>query len=182
MNIIKDAGNCSYPWNNIVSTSFRARLTMWYCLMGKDSLGNNSIMVPCCKEIAIYDGWWKHEVSIGNGTGPMSDKLIRNFRHFLWLDKVVLVIDDLESYEQGSYEWLWHTNGKTWNNNGRLSVENGNAAVDILPLYPALMVPSGFVHDYPTYLYITEHKGPIDHHQDQMESYYGLNLPQKQRK
>lgn len=31
---------------------------------------------------------------LANGTGPMSDKLIRNFRHFLWLDKVVLVIDD----------------------------------------------------------------------------------------
>lgn len=119
---------------------------------------------------------------LANGTGPMADKLIRNFRHFLWIGKVLLIIDDLESYEPGSYEWLWHTNGKVRNNNGRLSVVNGQSAIDILPIYPAQMVPSGFVHDYPTSLYIKEHQGPVDHHVDQMETYYGLNLPQKTAK
>ena len=183
VNIIKDAGNCSYPLEQYRKYFFQSQAHNVVLFNGEGQSREqqyHGAMLQGKLQYMMDGGNMKY--LLANGTGPMSDKLIRNFRHFLWLDKVVLVIDDLESYEQGSYEWLWHTNGKTWNNNGRLSVENGNAAVDILPLYPALMVPSGFVHDYPTYLYITEHKGPIDHHQDQMESYYGLNLPQKAKK
>lgn len=183
VDIIKDGGNCSYPLEQYRKYFFQSQAHNVVLFNGKGQSTEQQY------HGALLQGKLQYMMDAGNmkyllanGTGPMADKLIRNFRHFLWLDKVVLVIDDLESYEQGSYEWLWHTNGKTWNNNGRLSVENGNAAVDILPLYPALMVPSGFVHDYPTYLYIKEHQGPIDHHQDQTETYYGLNLPQPAKK
>lgn len=39
------------------------------------------------------------------GTGPYSDQFSRNFRHFLWLDNVIYIIDDLKTYETG------HLNG-----------------------------------------------------------------------
>lgn len=183
VDIIKDGGNCSYPLEQYRKYFFQSQAHNVVLFNDKGQSTEQQY------HGALLQGKLQYMMDAGNmkyllanGTGPMADKLIRNFRSFLWLDKVVLVIDDLESYESGTYEWLWHTNGKVWNNNGRLSVENGNASVDILPLYPALMVPSGFVHDYPTYLYIKEHQGPIDHHQDQTETYYGLNLPQPAKK
>lgn len=33
---------------------------------------------------------------LANGTGPYSDQFSRNFRHFLWIDDVIYMIDDLK--------------------------------------------------------------------------------------
>ena len=183
VDLIKDGGTCNYPLEQYRKYFFQSQAHNVVLFNDKGQSTEQQYHGALLRGDLHYmmdAGNMKY--LLANGTGPMSDKLSRNFRHFLWLDKVILVIDDLESYEFGSYEWLWHTNGKTKNNNGRLSVENGKAAIDILPLYPSLMVPSGFVHDYPTYLYIKEHQAPIDHHQNQMETYYGLNLPQQAKK
>lgn len=54
---------------------------------------------------------------LANGTGPYSDQFSRNFRHFLWIDDVIYMIDDLKTHDVG------HLNGfgireerrKTWN-------------------------------------------------------------------
>ena len=48
---------------------------------------------------------------------PYSDQFSRNFRHFLWIDDVIYMIDDLKTHDVG------HLNGfgireerrKTWN-------------------------------------------------------------------
>lgn len=183
VDIIKDAGGCGYSFEQYRNYFFQSQAHNVVLFNGKGQSRHqqyHGAMLPGSLHYLMDAGDIKYVLA--NGTGPMADKLIRNFRHFLWIGKVLLIIDDLESYEPGSYEWLWHTNGKVRNNNGRLSVVNGQSAIDILPIYPAQMVPSGFVHDYPTSLYIKEHQGPVDHHVDQMETYYGLNLPQKTAK
>ena len=54
----------------------------------------------------------KMKYVLANGTGPMSDKFSRNFRHFLWMDKVIYMIDDIAAHKPGHFEWLWHYNGK----------------------------------------------------------------------
>ena len=54
----------------------------------------------------------KMKYVLANGTGPMSDKFSRNFRHFLWMDKVIYMIDDIAAHKSGHFEWLWHYNGK----------------------------------------------------------------------
>ena len=38
--------------------------------------------------------------------------------HFLWIDDVIYMIDDLKTHDVGHFEWLWHPGGeaeKTWN-------------------------------------------------------------------
>ena len=43
----------------------------------------------------------KMKYVLANGTGPMSDKFSRNFRHFLWMDKVIYMIDDIAAHKPG---------------------------------------------------------------------------------
>ena len=44
---------------------------------------------------------------LANGTGPVSNNFSRNFRHFLWMDDVIYMIDDLKTHKVGRFEWLW---------------------------------------------------------------------------
>ncbi len=37
------------------------------------------------------------------------DQFSRNFRHFLWIDDVIYMIDDMKTHEVGQFEWFWHT-------------------------------------------------------------------------
>ena len=86
---------------------------------------------------------------LANGTGPVSNNFSRNFRHFLWMDNVIYMIDDLKTHKVGQFEWLWHTNGTYKKSGIDVNVTNGNSSVVIRPLYPRMLAKSDFVHDYP---------------------------------
>ena len=73
---------------------------------------------------------------LANGTGPVSNNFSRNFRHFLWMDNVIYMIDDLKTHKVGQFEWLWHTNGTYKKSGIDVNVTNGNSSVVIRPLYP----------------------------------------------
>ena len=45
---------------------------------------------------------------LANGTSPYSDQFSRNFRHFLWMNNVIYIIDDLKPMKPVIFEWLWH--------------------------------------------------------------------------
>ena len=113
---------------------------------------------------------------LANGTGPVSDKFSRNFRHFLWMDDVVYIIDDLKTHDYGKFEWLWHPGG-AWKKKGAdVTVTQGDASVVIRPLYPRLLALSDFVHDYPEDLYWEAISAPAE---DLIgtETYYSFHLP-----
>jgi hypothetical protein len=114
---------------------------------------------------------------LANGTGPMSDKLSRNFRHFIWMDKLLLIVDDIKSHHQGNFEWLWHPDGNVKKEGYFLNVTNGNAAISICPLYPRLFAQSDFVHDYPDDIYLEEKEGPTEDLKGK-EKYYSFHLPE----
>lgn len=115
---------------------------------------------------------------LANGTGPMSYVLNRNFRSFLWIDNVIFVIDDLHSHEPGTWEWLWHPNGKVKKHGFDLNVENGKAAIAIRPIFPRYMAPSNFLQDYPDEMWLEERKAPTRDLKDSV-SYYSVHLPGK---
>jgi hypothetical protein len=106
----------------------------------------------------------------------MSDKFARNFRHFLWIDNIILVIDDIKSHENGNFEWLWHPGGDAKKRGGDLEVTNGNSAVVIRPLYPQTLAPSNYVHDYPEMMYWDVITGPTEDLKS-TEEYYSFKLP-----
>lgn len=115
---------------------------------------------------------------LANGTGPMSYALNRNFRNFLWMDNVIFIIDDLHSHEPGTWEWLWHPNGKVKKNGYDLNVENGQSAIAIRPIFPRYLAPSNFLQDYPDEMWMEEKTAPTRDLKDSV-SYYSFHLPGK---
>ena len=113
---------------------------------------------------------------LANGTGPYSDQFSRNFRHFLWLDNVIYIIDDLKTYETGHFEWLWHPGGITEKKGTDLNITNGNSSVIVRPLYPRTLARSNFVHDYPDDLYWEVIEVPTEDLKSK-DSYYSFHLP-----
>ncbi|HEY3940326.1 MAG TPA: heparinase II/III family protein [Bryobacteraceae bacterium] len=71
-----------------------------------------------------------------DATGPMSQYFARNYRHWLWLEDVILIFDELLSYQEGTLDWLLHYEGGAAQQEGRVEIANGNARATIQFLYP----------------------------------------------
>lgn len=98
---------------------------------------------------------------LANATGPYTQILARNYRNFIWVGNVILVIDDLLAHEPGQFEWLMHYNGESELKGGiDLTIRDGNAGVRVRPLYPETFPPGGErPHDFPEHMRLEEKWG-----------------------
>jgi hypothetical protein len=72
-----------------------------------------------------------------DATGPMAYLTTRNYRHFLWIGNVILILDDIRTFKDMPLDWLLHTAGDVEEHGlGQLHVRNGNASVQFSMLYP----------------------------------------------
>ncbi|MGH7944635.1 MAG: heparinase II/III family protein [Opitutaceae bacterium] len=72
-----------------------------------------------------------------DATGPMAHHLTRNYRHWLWLDGVILIFDDLLAHEPGRFDWLLHYAGVARRDGNDVEVTNGEAKASVKMLFPA---------------------------------------------
>jgi hypothetical protein len=72
-----------------------------------------------------------------DATGPMSHRLSRNFRHWLWIGGVILVLDDVRAHQEGRLDWLLHYDGEARVDGSRVSLANGGARAELRFLFPA---------------------------------------------
>lgn len=175
--IIKDAGNCSYGKPEYRKYFFQsdAHNVVRFNGEGQPSYQQyHGSMLPGSVSNLIDGGNIKYVLA--DGTGPMSHVLNRNFRHFLWIDNVIYVIDDLHSHQPGKFEWIWHPGGKAEKKGYDLEITNGNSSVLLRPLYPRPLAYSNFVHDYPEDLYWETHEGPTEDLKG-TETYWSFHLP-----
>lgn len=177
VDIIKDAGNCWYPKPEYRNYFFQSQ--------AHNVVLFNSEGQPTAQQYkgSMLDGSLHSLLDAGNikyifanGTGPVSKNFSRNYRHFLWIDNVIYIIDDLETHTAGKFEWLWHTGGDAKKNGFDLNITNDKSAVTIRPLYPEVLAPSDFVHDYPENLYMEEKQGPTEDLKG-TETYYSFKYP-----
>jgi oligo-alginate lyase len=175
--ILKDAGNCSYPNPEYQSYFFQSQAHNVVLFNGEGQPTNQQY------EGSMLDGKLSDMLDAGsikyvlaNGTGPYAKNFVRNFRNFLWIDNVIYIIDDMKTYTSGKFEWLWHPEGQVKKNGIDLNVTNNNASVVVRPIYPEYLVPSGFVHDYPTFLTVKELQGPTEDLKG-TETYYSFQYP-----
>lgn len=177
VDILKDAGNCSYPNPEYRGYFFQSDAHNVVLFNGegqsREQQYEGSYLRGSLHHL-MDNGQMKYVLA--NGTGPMADKFSRNFRHFLWMDKVIYVIDDIKAHHAGHFEWLWHYNGKAVKRGPDLTVTSDSASVVIRPLYPRLLALSDFVHDYPEDLYWEVKTGPTEDLKDK-EEYYSFHLP-----
>ncbi|MGH8692812.1 MAG: heparinase II/III family protein [Burkholderiales bacterium] len=71
-----------------------------------------------------------------DATGPMARYFTRNYRHWLWLDGVILIFDDLLAHEAGRFDWLLHYAGEARRDGADVEVTNGPARARVKMLFP----------------------------------------------
>lgn len=177
VDIIKDAGNCSYGKPEYRNYFFQtdAHNVVKFNGQGQPTYQQyHGTMLPGSVSNLVDGGNIKYVLA--DGTGPMSHLLDRNFRHFLWIDNVIYVIDDLHSHQPGNFEWVWHPGGEAVKRGFDLEITNGESAALIRPLYPRPLAYSNFVHDYPEDMYWETHEGPTESLQG-TETYWSFHLP-----
>lgn len=179
VDIIKDAGNCWYPNPSYRNYFFQSEAHNVVLFNGKgqsrEQQYHGSMLRGYLHYLLDADNV---KYVLANGTGPYSDQFSRNFRHFLWIDDVIYMIDDLKTHDVGHFEWLWHPGGEAEKRGIDLNITNGNSSVVVRPLYPRLLAKSDFVHDYPEDLYWEEVEAPTEDLKG-TETYYSFHLPAK---
>lgn len=179
VDIIKDAGNCWYPNPAYRNYFFQSQAHNVVLFNGQGQSREQQYHGSTLRGYLhhLLDGGNVKYV-LANGTGPVSDHFSRNFRHFLWMDNVVYIIDDLKTHESGEFEWLWHPGGEWKKRGADVTITSGESSVVVRPLYPRLLALSDFVHDYPDDLYWEEITAPTEDLKA-TETYYSLHLPGK---
>ncbi|WP_341224502.1 heparinase II/III family protein [uncultured Arcticibacterium sp.] len=114
---------------------------------------------------------------LANATGPYSQILARNYRNFIWVGDVILVIDDLLAYEPGQFEWLLHYNGESNLKGGiDLKIQEDDAKIRVRPLFPETFPPGGErPHDFPENMRLTEKMGYADHKPEISKPYWSIS-------
>lgn len=179
VDIIKDAGNCSYPNPSYRNYFFQSQAHNVVLFNGKGQSTEQQYHGSPLRGNLYYPlNGANLKYVLADATGPYSDQFSRNFRHFLWIDDIIFIIDDLKTHDYGQFQWLWHPGGTAKKSGYDLTVTNGASSVVIRPLYPRMLANSDFVHDYPEDLYWETIEAP-DEGMKEKETYYSFHLPRK---
>jgi hypothetical protein len=117
---------------------------------------------------------------VADATGPTAHFFLRNYRNFLWIGNVILVIDDVKAYEAGKFEWLLHGDKEIKKRGPDLEVSDDSAAVLVRPLFPETL-PTGYAHDFPEKMHLEERTGIKDRDASKKITYYAISPPEPTR-
>ena len=164
--LIIDSGNCSYG---------RREYTTYY----RQSQAHN---------VVLFNGEAGHPEDCGSGdrgvktpgsvhrlldaaglryvfadaSGPTAWRFARNYRHFLWIGDVLLIVDDVRAYEEGVFEWLLHYEGEAERQAGTITLSSGEESKAVVhPLFPENIT-------------VTEKNGLKDHEPDTKVPYLAI--------
>ncbi|MCP4456159.1 MAG: hypothetical protein GY809_32275, partial [Planctomycetes bacterium] len=168
--LIIDSGNCSYS---------RREYSSYY----RHSRAHNVILQDGQAQLpedcghgdrgVVHDGQVAHLMDLSgiryvlaDATGPTSWKFSRNYRHFLWVDDVIIIIDDVRTHDPGQLEWLLHFEGQASEQGSVVHLSNGPKSRAILKSL------------FPKDLSMVRRKGLKDHDPDTEVEYLAL-LPDK---
>lgn len=161
--LIIDGGNCSYGRNEYLDYYCQSQAHNVILFDGKGQASSDlerGVKAPG----TIHDFLQLDNIRYvyADATGPTSHLFSRNYRHILWIDNVILIIDDLLSHRLGRYDWLLHYAGRAELNGNSLKLTNQGAKAELKFLYPeALDVEEVFA--------------PAADNPDKQQSYYSFS-------
>ncbi len=180
-NILIDSGNCWYvhPQYDEYYRQSQAHNVVLFDGQGENPEDTyHGSKFPGSVQYQVDAGDLKYVLA--DATGPTSQHFIRNYRSFLWIDDVILVIDDLKTFQYGEFEWLLHFDGELKHKGLDLNIKKGNAQVAVRPLFPERL-PEGLAHDAPERMRLREKTGLKDHAHKIPEPFYAIAAPGKAR-
>lgn len=113
---------------------------------------------------------------LADASGPTARYFLRNFRNVLWIGNVILILDDLKTYDPGKLSFLLHTSVPVKTVGDNLEVKDSDASVLVKPLFPETL-PIGYPHDFPEKMQLEEHSGIKDHDPNSTVPYYAISPP-----
>lgn len=178
--VIKDAGNCWYPNPSYREYFFQSQAHNVLLFEGKAQPEEQQY------KGSMLDGSLHHLIDSGNikyilanATGPTSRYFAKNHRSFLWIDDVILIIDDARVYDYGNFSLLFHPDGESRKNGIDINIVNNNSSVNIRPIWPEYLTESSFEHDFPDNLKIEKLEAPRAKNTELTETYYSVTNPNK---
>jgi hypothetical protein len=177
--IIKDAGNSWYGSKDYPAYFFQSEAHNVMLFNGKaqpkEQQYNGSPLRGQITEMMDGAGF---KYILANAVGPTARNFTRNFRNFIWIGKVIIVIDDVRAHETGSFSWLLHPAGEAKKIGGDISIVNHKSAVLVRPLFPETLVETGFDHDFPEKMKLEEITAPkARDSQNLTEIHYAVTYP-----
>ena len=170
--LIIDSGNCSYSRREY-SSYYRQSKAHNVVLI--DGEAQNPEACPRGDRGVKTPGRLYHLLDVAgikyvfaDATGPTAWRFSRNYRHFLWIDDVILIFDDIRTHEAGKLEWLLHYDGSVQRADSDLIVSNEEAQLRVRPLFPETID-------------IVEKTGLRDHDPDTEVTYLALSPPEPAR-
>jgi len=134
---IVDSGKCTYS-KALYTPYYRAPIA--HNVVLKDGRGQREEQVDCGTKftgsLPAYLSTENYKYLLADCTGPYSDIYQRFYRHILFIDKTILMIDDLFTYEESSeLQWMIHPKGEIELEKDKITVKN-QGKLEILNLYP----------------------------------------------
>ena len=117
---------------------------------------------------------------MADATGPTSRNFLRNYRNFLWIGNVILIIDDVKTYEAGKFDFLLHYQNTAKKKGPDLEITNDSVSVLFRPLFPETL-PLGYPHDFPEKMKLEERTGIKDRDAKTKINYYAISSPEQTR-
>lgn len=175
--LLKDAGKCWYKKSEYRNYFFQSEAHNVVLFDGKGQPRSQQYYsAPLSGSLHHLIDGESIKYVLADGTGPNADRFSRYFRHFLWIGKTVLVIDDLKTHETGTFQWVWHPGGKAVKRGTDLQITNGEASFVLRPLFPEMLAPSDFLQDYPNNMYWQTYQAKTEGLKGD-EEYWTFHLP-----
>lgn len=178
--LLKDAGNCWYPNPEYKDYFFQSAAHNVVLFDGKAQPTEHQYMgsmLDGTLSNLVNDGSFKY--ALADATGPTSRYFYKNFRNFLWVDDVILIIDDVRSWDYGTFSFLLHPEGRVRKSGVDIEITNGCAAISVRPIWPEYLTESAFEHDYPDNLKLSRIQAPLASDLKQTEEYLSVTCPSK---
>ncbi len=174
-NLLADGGNVNY--GNPLYSSYSVRSEAHNVVLFNGKAQNPHDQYHAVKNVGhLYHlmdaGSFKY--LLADATGPTAQYFLRNYRNFVWVGNVVLVIDDVKAFEPGKFEWLLHFNKDAKKKGIDLEITNDSASVLVRPLFPETL-PNGYPHDFPEKMRLEERTGVKDHDPKTQVTYYSIS-------
>lgn len=179
--IIKDAGNSSYSTKEYPAYFFQSEAHNVMMFNGKaqpkEQQYNGSPLRGRIEQMMDGKGF---KYILANATGPTALNFSRNFRSFLWVGKVLLIIDDLKAHQTGIFSFQLHPGGDARKKGGDIAIVNKQSSVLVRPLFPETLVETGFDHDFPEKMKLNEIIAPkARDSQNPTEMYFRIEYPKE---
>jgi oligo-alginate lyase len=177
--IIKDAGNSAYSTKEYPAYFFQSEAHNVVMFNGKAQPKEQQYCgSPINGQLSGLIETSNFKYVLANGVGPTAANFSRNFRHFIWLDKMILIIDDVKAHETGKFSWRLHPGGEAKKVQGDISIVQNKSAVLVRPLFPETLVQGGFDHDFPENLKLVEITAPKARDaKNPTETHYSIEYP-----